>query len=79
MDPQKYLYVSDLENHEIRRYTIRDKNGIFVVGGIGQGNQFNYPSYLFVDKEQDVYVSDSNNHRVIKWDKGEKACILAAG
>ena len=38
-----------------------DKNGIVVAGGNGQGNQLNQlhdPTYLFVDEEQAVYVSD---------------------
>ena len=59
IDHQRYLYVSDFVKHEVRRYTIGDKNGIVVSGGNGQGNQLNqlnYPTYLFVDEEQDVYV-----------------------
>ena len=62
MDHQRYLYVSDIVKHEVRRYTIGDKNSIVVAGGNGRGrqlNQLNYPTYLFVDEEQAVYVSDS--------------------
>ena len=75
MDHQRYLYVSDRVEHEVRRYTIGNKNGIVVAGGNGQGNQLNqlnFPTYLFVDVEQAVYVSDYYNHRVIKWNKGAK-------
>ena len=59
IDHQRYLYVSDTETDEVRRYTIGDKNGIIVAGGNGQGNQLNqlnYPTYLFMDEEQAVYV-----------------------
>ena len=59
IDHQRYLYVSDFGKHEVRRYTIGDKNGIVVAGGNGQGNQLNqlnYPTYLFVDEEQAVHV-----------------------
>ena len=45
MDYQRYLYVSDIENHEVQRYTIGDKNGILVAGGNGQGNQLNQLSF----------------------------------
>ena len=82
MDHQRYLYVSDTGKHEIRRYTIGDKNGIVVAGGNGQGNQLNqldYPTYLFVDEEQAVYVSDRYNHRVMKWNKGANQGIVMAG
>ena len=41
IDHQRYLYVSDVENCEVRRYTIGDKNGIVVAGRNGQGNQLN--------------------------------------
>ena len=82
MDHQRYLYVSDIENHEVRRYTIGDKNGIVVAGGNGQGNQLNQfhtPTYLFIDEEQAVYVSDLNNHRVMKWNKGVNEGIVVVG
>ena len=82
MDHQRYLYVSDTEKDEVRRYTIGDKNGIIVAGGNGQGNQLNQlngPTYLFVDEEQAVYVSDSYNHRVMKWNKGANQGIVVAG
>ena len=59
IDHQRHLYVSDYVTNEIRRYTIGDKNSMVVAGGNGNGNQLNqlnYPTYLFVDEEQTVYV-----------------------
>ncbi|CAF5028167.1 unnamed protein product, partial [Rotaria sp. Silwood1] len=82
MDDQRYLYASDIDNHEVRRYQIGDRNGTIVAGGNGQGgglNRLNYPYYLFVDQQQTVYVSDKWNHRVIKWNKDAKEGILVAG
>ncbi|CAF1164924.1 unnamed protein product [Rotaria sordida] len=82
MDDQRYLYISDYEKHEVRRYQIGDKNGAIVAGGNGQGarlNQLNEPSYIFVDQQQTVYVSDWNNHRIMKWNKGAKEGIVVAG
>ncbi|CAF4258647.1 unnamed protein product, partial [Rotaria sordida] len=58
------------------------KNETIVAGGNGQGggfNQLNWPSYLFVDQQQSVYVSDRDNNRVIKWDNGAKEGIVVAG
>ena len=82
IDQQGYLYVSDTGKNEVRRYTIGDTNGIVVAGGNGQGDQFNqlnYPTYLFVDKEQAVYVSDEKNHRVMKWNEGANQGTVVAG
>ncbi|CAF1480372.1 unnamed protein product, partial [Rotaria sordida] len=47
MDDQRYLYISDYEKHEVRRYQIGDKNGTIVAGGNGKGaglNQLNEPT-----------------------------------
>ncbi|CAF3932476.1 unnamed protein product [Rotaria magnacalcarata] len=82
MDHQRYLYVSDIAKHEVRRYQLGDKNGTLVAGGNGRGddlNQLNVPTYLFVDRQQNVYVSDRFNHRVMKWNKGVKEGIVAVG
>ncbi|CAF4945043.1 unnamed protein product, partial [Rotaria socialis] len=32
-----------------------------------------------VDRQQNVYVSDHENHRVMKWNKGAKEGIVVAG
>ncbi|CAM4971740.1 unnamed protein product [Rotaria socialis] len=42
-------------------------------------NQLNGPGYIFVDRQQAVYVSDHNNHRVMKWNKGATESIVVAG
>ncbi|CAF1293902.1 unnamed protein product [Rotaria sordida] len=82
MDDQRYLYISDIKKHEVRRYQIGDKNGTIVAGGNGKGaglNQLNAPRFIFVDQQQTVYVSDWDNHHVMKWNKGAKEGIVVAG
>ncbi|CAF4157995.1 unnamed protein product [Rotaria sordida] len=82
MDDQRYLYISDTDKDEVRRYQIGDKNGTIVAGGNGKGaglNQLNVPTHIFVDQQQTVYVSDWNNHCVMKWNKGAKEGIVVAG
>ncbi|CAF2073151.1 unnamed protein product, partial [Rotaria magnacalcarata] len=51
-------------------------------GGNGEGdglNQLNFPTFLFVDRDHSVYVSDHWNHRVMKWVEGAKEGIVVAG
>ncbi|CAM4849850.1 unnamed protein product, partial [Rotaria magnacalcarata] len=82
MDEQRYLYVSDVGKHQVRRYQLGEKNGTLVAGGNGQGdglNQLNFPRYLFVDRDHSVYVSDNENHRVMKWVEGAKEGIVVVG
>ncbi|CAF5026536.1 unnamed protein product [Rotaria sp. Silwood1] len=69
IDDQRYLYISDIEKHEVRRFQIGEKNGTLVAGGNDKGadfNQLNRSTFLFVDGQQTVYVSDTYNHRVMK-------------
>ncbi|CAF1012040.1 unnamed protein product [Rotaria sordida] len=82
MDDQRYLYISDYDKDEVRRYQIGDKNGTIVAGGNGTGdslNQLHEPTYIFVDQQQNIYVSEYENHRVMKWNKGAKEGIVVAG
>ncbi|CAF4614916.1 unnamed protein product, partial [Rotaria socialis] len=37
MDEQRYLYASDTEKHEVRRYQLGEKNYTLVAGGNGKG------------------------------------------
>ncbi|CAF3837070.1 unnamed protein product [Adineta steineri] len=82
MDDQRYLYVSDRKQHEVRRYQMGSSTGTIVAGGNGRGNrldQLREPFYVFVDREYSVYVSDTNNHRVMLWKKGADEGIVVAG
>ncbi|CAF4040379.1 unnamed protein product [Adineta steineri] len=83
-DKNGFLYVSDWWKNEVRRWKIGeyDNEGIVVAGGKGYGDQLNQlrcPTYIFVDEEQSVYVSDQNNHRVMKWRKDAKKGTIVAG
>ncbi len=82
MDNDGYLYVSDCEKHEVRRWKMGETEGTIVAGGNGPGSrldQLNYPQYIFIDEDHSVYVSDYHNHRVMKWMKGAKEGIVVAG
>ncbi|CAF1097762.1 unnamed protein product [Didymodactylos carnosus] len=82
MDDERFLYVSDRKNHEVRRYRVGETNGTVVAGGNGRGdrlNQLSGPCYVFVDRDHSVYVSDWRNHRVMKWVKGANEGIVVAG
>ncbi|CAF1540897.1 unnamed protein product [Adineta steineri] len=84
MDKHGYLYVSDENKHEVRRWKMGQYNneGTIVAGGNGEGNQLNqldYPSFIFVDEDQSIYVTDTGNHRVVKWRKDAKEGKVVAG
>ncbi|CAF0890073.1 unnamed protein product [Adineta steineri] len=83
MDKNGFLYVSDWKKNEVRRWKMGEYNeGIVVAGGNGEGDQLNqldFPTYIFVGEDQSVYVTDLNNHRVMKWIKDAKEGRILAG
>ncbi|CAF1046941.1 unnamed protein product [Adineta steineri] len=84
IDKNGFLYVSDHKKNEVRRWKMGEYNneGIIVAGGNKKGdqlNQFNSPTFIFVDEDQSVYVSDENNLRVMKWGKDAKEGTIVAG
>ncbi|CAF1130770.1 unnamed protein product [Adineta steineri] len=82
IDKKGFIYVSDLENHEVRRWKQGDEKGELVAGRNGQGNnlnQLNYPTFMFIGEDYSLYISDTRNHRVMKWEKDAKEGIIVAG
>jgi sugar lactone lactonase YvrE len=82
MDEEGYLYVSDYQKHEVRRWRVGTTSETVVAGGNGQGNglnQLSSPTAIFVDQNHSVYISEKQNCRVTKWMKGVKAGIVVAG
>jgi DNA-binding beta-propeller fold protein YncE len=63
-EQRERLYVTDTQGHEVKVF---DKNGrlLFSIGRRGNTDgEFNYPSYLSLDKKGNLYVVDSFNFRV---------------
>ncbi|CAF4069853.1 unnamed protein product [Adineta steineri] len=90
MDKHEFLYVSNYMKSEVRRWKMGEYNeGIVVAGGNGRGNrlnQLNSPTYIFVDEDQSVYVTDSQiyvadygNHRVMRWCEGKEEGEIIVG
>ncbi|CAF3961787.1 unnamed protein product [Adineta steineri] len=84
MHKNEFLFVSDWKKNEVRRWKMGEYNneGIVVAGGNGKGhelNQLSSPTFLFVDEDQSVYISDRYNHRVMKWRKDAKEGTIVAG
>lgn len=81
MDDKQRLYVSDHDKHEVRRLEA-DGQWKAVAGGHGEGSRLDqlcWPRFLFIDNERSIYLSDNNNHRVVKWKRGANEGIVVAG
>ncbi|CAF1140781.1 unnamed protein product [Adineta ricciae] len=65
IDKYGFLYASDSRQNQSWRGD--------------QLNQLNGPTNIFVDDEQSVYITDSSNHRVMKWRKDANEGVIVAG
>ncbi len=85
VDAAGNVYVSDTNNHTIRKITSAGVVTTFagVVGttgsndGPGTGAKFNYPHGLAVDTNNNVYVADTNNHLIRKINSARVVSTLA--
>ena len=71
-DQRDRLYVADTQNHVVKVF---DKDGriLFNIGTRGTENgEFNFPSYLALDRNGRLYVVDSFNFRVQIFDTNGK-------
>ncbi|CAF3887385.1 unnamed protein product [Rotaria sordida] len=85
----QYLYIADCNNHRIQMWHISNNGsltagrGIAVAGGNGAGpesSQLNYPRAVVVSyKNGAIYVSDSHNNRVQRWEMNASYGVTIAG
>ncbi len=50
-----------------------------MAGGGNGSNQLSYPTGLYVDDDQTVYVADQSNHRIMEWKSGATSGQVVAG
>lgn len=79
-----YLLVLVISNMAHSQDSEFDWNttGITVAGGNGAGsgqNQLNFPYSVFIDPNNNLYIADTQNHRIQKWEAGATAVITVAG
>ncbi|CAF1125054.1 unnamed protein product [Adineta steineri] len=78
------LYVADTSNNRIQKFMIGSNGtGITVAGGNGAGsnlNQLNNPSGVWMTRNgQTLYIADTNNNRVMRWNLGDIQGSVVAG
>jgi sugar lactone lactonase YvrE len=62
------LYVCDIKNHRIEVWNRRDGTPLRTIGTKGSGpGQFFLPTYIALDDNENLYVTDTGNFRVQKF------------
>ncbi|MEX1098183.1 MAG: hypothetical protein WED34_19220 [Planctomycetales bacterium] len=79
IDANGDVIIADSSNHVIRKYTPAD-GGLARIAGTGRRGQgppgrapletdLNEPHGVFFDRAGNLYIADSMNHRVLRWEK----------
>jgi hypothetical protein len=79
------VYVVDVYNHRIQKWSAPSYPTGITVAGSSEGipgeahNRLHFPSSVFVDAGDTVYVFDHGNNRLMKWAVGASVGILTHG
>ena len=84
MDYSNALYIADRSNHRVQKY-LRDASLGETVAGQETGlsgtnsNFLSNPFDLIVETNGDIYVSDTDNHRILLWTSGSTTGVIVTG
>ena len=84
MDSSNAIYVTDYENNRIQKWAMYARKANTVAGQVvGVNNSIaatlNFPTKVAVDLNGNIYVTDSENHRVQLWYNGAIEGTTVAG
>ena len=78
------LYIADRFNNRVQKYLRGSLNGTTVAGQANATDCFSYqclrqPSSIVLDDNENMFISEERNHRVVLWKKDATIGELAAG
>ncbi|CAF3632963.1 unnamed protein product [Rotaria socialis] len=84
VDFSNTLYIADYGNNRIQKWLSGASNGTTVAGqasGISGSNatDLQHPAGILVDSTGNIYIADTNNHRIQFWAKGALSGVTIAG
>ncbi len=84
IDSAGSFYVADCGNNRVQKFTASSSVATTVAGqantqGGSASNQLNQPTYVLIDSSDNLYVSDTNNHRVQYFANGSMTGVTVAG
>ncbi|CAF4902345.1 unnamed protein product, partial [Rotaria sp. Silwood1] len=75
-DKYQQMYVADYGNHRIQQYTFGSNVGQTVAGITSSAGstlgQLNNPSAVYVDANDNMYILDTSNYRILRWELGNQ-------
>ena len=84
LDSSNALYIADQQNNRIQKWAIGSISGTTIAGQSGGGfgassSDFNQPSAILLDSNNNFYVSDTLNNRIQYWLNGASSSTTVAG
>ena len=73
VDSNLIMYISDMYNHRIQKWTLGASSGVTAAGSGTAGTtdrDFSYPGSVIVDNNGYMYISDESNNRIQRWASG---------
>lgn len=83
VDNRKDIYIADVNNQRIQRWTQNATAGITVAGQARKADSSNASLYrpydVIVDNNGFIYIADMINHRILRWKEGESQGEVICG
>ncbi|CAF2919482.1 unnamed protein product [Rotaria sp. Silwood2] len=84
LDPFNTLYIPDFINNRVQKWLIGASSGTTVTGQVNATlsnttGYLNRPAGIYIDSNDNIFVSDSNNHEIQLWANGALVGTLIAG
>lgn len=73
------LYVTDIKTNSVFEYTLSGKKTLELTAAKKKDDTLNAPNAVAVDDEQNIYVSDTGNQRLVAYDKKGKFIRIING
>ncbi|CAF1282413.1 unnamed protein product [Adineta steineri] len=81
-DSQSFINEILIISSKISKWDKWKQNPITIAGGNGYGqelNQLDYPHGIFIDKNKNIFIADSWNHRIVEWKYNANEGQIIAG
>lgn len=73
------LYVTDIKSNRVIEYSLSGEKLLEITTATANDDTLNAPNAITVDDEQNIYVSDSGNQRIVLFDKKGKFIRMING
>lgn len=73
------LYVTDIQKGQVLIYSLSGKKLLSVSTATAKDDKLNAPNAVTIDNDQNIYVSDSGNQRIVVFDKKGKFLRIING